>query len=244
VLADNAGMDEPRRLLDPSVGAWVNARLLRHESEVGSQVGYVVPTGFQRVVRVLHPAGDGRSWAQVAAGTRTMVHPLVQWCCIADEFDGNGRSGHVDPQEGSTPAETLTAILDHCPPCEEVVQGVWLGFGTWTDLSDGEPVMPGWGGRDYRLFATAKAAITTWPGMTPGWPQSANLIWPADHSWCIATEIDWDSTLLAGSTEMADAILADVGLEAFAVEYDDDLSWCGDTLNPRPDWLARQCTPS
>lgn len=241
VIVDNVDMDAPRRLLDVSVGEWVNTRLLGPESGPGSLVGSIAPTGFERVVRVLHPAGDGRPWAQVAARTGTVIHPLVQWCCIADEFDGSGRSGDLDPEEGSVPAVTLNAILDHCPPCEEVVQGVWLGFGSWTDVSEGEPVMPGWGGRSYRLFSTAKAAVTTWPGMT-GWTQSANLIWPADHSWCIATEIDWDSTLVAGSTEMAEAMLADGRLEAFDVEYGDDLSWCGDTVNPRPNWLAGRCT--
>jgi hypothetical protein len=97
--------------------------------------------------------------------------------------------------------------------------------------------MPGFGGRAYRLFAGDKAAHTTWPGMDPFWPQSANLIWPADRSWCIATEIDWDSTLVACAAGVADALLSDRRLEAFEVRYDDDLSWCGDTVNPRPAWL-------
>lgn len=98
--------------------------------------------------------------------------------------------------------------------------------------------MPGGGGRSYRLFAAGKAAVTQWPGMDPGWPQSANLIWPPDHSWCIVTEIDWDSTLVACSGEVADALLADRRLEAFDVAYDDDLSWHGDTVNPVPAWLG------
>ena len=97
--------------------------------------------------------------------------------------------------------------------------------------------MPGWGGRSYLLFEGPKAAWTTWPGMEPHWPQSANLIWPAERSWCIATEIDWDSTLVAGSAALVRALLADPRLETFAVWYDDDLSWRGDLVNPRPPWL-------
>jgi hypothetical protein len=100
--------------------------------------------------------------------------------------------------------------------------------------------MPGWGGRTYFLFATTNAAVMTWPGMAPAWPQSANMIWPKDHSWCIATEIDWDSTLVAGPQAVVDAILGDTRLEAFAVGYDDDLSWHGDTVNPRPAWLTQR----
>lgn len=160
------------------------------------------------------------------------MHPLVQWCCIVGSFDEDGRGD--GPEEGSVPAETLQAILEHCPSDGEVIQAVWFGFGWWNDTADESALMPGWGGRSYLLFATPKAAIMTWPGMGIAADQSANLIWPMDHSWCIATEIDFDSTLVAGPARLADAILADVRLEAFAIGYDDDLSWYGDTVNPRP----------
>jgi hypothetical protein len=36
---------------------------------------------------------------------------------------------------------------------------------------------------------------------------------------------------------VVDAILADSRLEAFEVSYDDDMSWYGDIVNPRPAWL-------
>ena len=32
--------------------------------------------------------------------------------------------------------------------------------------------------------------------------------------------------------------MADDRLEVFEVGYDDDLSWFGDTVNPRPEWLT------
>lgn len=99
-------------------------------------------------------------------------------------------------------------------------------------------LMPGWGGRSYRLFAAPKGAFMEWPGMDSIGPQSANLIWPIDHSWCIATEIDWDSTLVACSEPVAAALVVDEGLEAFEVAYDDDLSWYGDRVNLRPAWLS------
>lgn len=80
------------------------------------------------------------------------------------------------------------------------------------------------GGRDYALFRGTKAPHLSWPGMDPFWSQSASLIWPTDQAWCIATEIDWDSTLVAGPDHVADALLADDSLEAFEVNYDDELS--------------------
>jgi len=236
-MMHHAVMAFPRRLTDASIGDWVNERLLDHGGP-GCRVGSVVPTGFSRVVRVLHPAGDGRSWAEVAAAAGRTVHPLVQWCSIASRFDGTGRSSGIDPEEGSVPGETLAAILEHCPTESDVVYAVWAGFGSWGDRGDESALMPGWGGRDYLLFAAPRSPITTWPGMSSAWPQSANLIWPTDRSWCIATDIDWDSTLIAGPDLLTDAILEDQRLEAFEVAYDDDLSWYGDKINTLPAWLS------
>ncbi|GAB2755644.1 hypothetical protein GCM10027020_04700 [Nocardioides salsibiostraticola] len=198
----------------------------------------MVPTGFARVVRVLHPAGDGRSWAQVARANARDVHPLVQWGSISPRFNGTGRSSDIDPEEGSVPAPILAAILERCPSDGDLIYGVWEGFGSWTEAEFRYPLMPGWGGRSYRLFVAAMGAYMNWPGMdNSAWVQSANLIWPRDHAWCIATEIDWDSTLVACADGVADSLLAHERLEAFGVEYDDDLSWHGDTVNPRPPWL-------
>jgi hypothetical protein len=230
-------MTVPRRLTDGTLGAWVNERLLDH-STPGVRVGSVVPTGFARVVRVLHPAGGTRAWADVAAADGKVVHPLVQWGSIAPDFDGSGRSADVDPEEGSVPATTLDAILGHCPCAGAVIYAVWDGWGFWTDSYDESALMPGWGGRSYRLFTSSKRPVTRWPGMDASWPQSANLIWPMDRSWCIATEIDWDSTLVACPDHVAADLLADARLEAFEVRYDDDLSWYGDAVNRRPKWLG------
>lgn len=231
-------MDTPRRLPDGTAGDWIRPRLLAWHGD-GVPAGGVVPTGFDRIVRVLHPAGDGRSWAEVAAASGTRVHPLAQWACLSPGFDGTGRSGDVDPEEGSIPAETLAAVLDHCPAEGEVFHAVWEGFGTWDVPEVGVEGLLLLPHREYRVFAGPRAAFTSWPGMGESWPQSANLVWPADRSWCIATEIDWDSTLVACSAEVAAALLADPRLESFEVAAEDDLSWLGDTVNARPAWLER-----
>lgn len=34
-----------------------------------------------------------------------------------------------------------------------------------------------------------------------------NLIWPADHSWLVASEVDFDSTLVGGTTGLIEAIV-------------------------------------
>ncbi len=52
-----------------------------------------------------------------------------------------------------------------------------------------------------------------------------------DRSWCVATEIDLDSTLVAGDAALIDAVLARGGLEAWPVGPSDLLSTDGDTVN-------------
>jgi hypothetical protein len=230
-------MDGFRRLADATPGDWIRPRLLEWGT-AGMPAGAVVPTGFERVVRVLHPAGDdARPWRDVAADAGRVVHPLVQWWCIAPHLTGWGRDTDVDPEEGSVPVATLDAILQHCPAEGDVFHAVWDGFGFWTEPRPDLTSLVRGRGRDYLLFAGPKVAVTRWPGMQDVAWQSANLVWPPDRSWCVAAEIDWDSTLVAGTAATCAAILADPRLEAFEVDYGDDLSWFGDTVNPRPDWL-------
>jgi hypothetical protein len=63
------------------------------------------------------------------------------------------------------------------------------------------------------------------------WWQSPNLFWPADRSWCVASEIDFDSTLVGGSRDLVDAVLAHPGLEVWPVSAGDSLAWDADTIN-------------
>jgi hypothetical protein len=61
--------------------------------------------------------------------------------------------------------------------------------------------------------------------------QSPNQWWPEDRAWCVATEIDFDSTLVGGCEALVRQIVEHPGLEAFRVESSDDLR---DLINPSP----------
>lgn len=69
----------------------------------------------------------------------------------------------------------------------------------------------------------AVADVSLRPGRPVAWTQSPALIWPADRAWCVATEIDLDSTLVGGTRAAVDAVLADPLLEAFEVRASDEL---------------------
>jgi hypothetical protein len=58
-----------------------------------------------------------------------------------------------------------------------------------------------------------------------------NLIWPADHSWLVASEVDFDSTLVGGSAELIQAIVDSPKLEAWRVEPTDSLAADADKVN-------------
>jgi hypothetical protein len=58
-----------------------------------------------------------------------------------------------------------------------------------------------------------------------------NLIWPADHTWVVASEVDFDSTLVGGSVDLIQAIVDSSRLEAWLVESTDSLTADADEIN-------------
>ncbi|MGM1018475.1 MAG: hypothetical protein ACQEW8_13155 [Actinomycetota bacterium] len=61
--------------------------------------------------------------------------------------------------------------------------------------------------------------------------QHPNLVWPGDRAWVMVSEIDFDSTVVAGSADLIRAICADPRLEALPIVEGSDLSWEADDLN-------------
>jgi hypothetical protein len=72
------------------------------------------------------------------------------------------------------------------------------------------------------------------PGEQHGFAPSAqapNIFWPEDRAWVMVSEIDFDSTVVAGSAELIRAICADDRLEALPIPEGADLGWQGDRVN-------------
>ena len=61
-----------------------------------------------------------------------------------------------------------------------------------------------------------------------------NLIWPSDHSWFVASEVDFDSTLVGGDAKLVEAIVNSPRFEAWQMEPTDSLAADADTLNLVP----------
>lgn len=99
--------------------------------------------------------------------------------------------------------------------------------------------------RDHVLFSAAPRAFAdpAWildapwrdrPSEVHGLPPAAqhpNLIWPEDRAWALISEIDYDSTIIAGTAELIRDICTDPAVEALPVRAGTDLSWDADEVN-------------
>lgn len=277
-------------------GAWLRPRL-----SGWGRVGNTVPTGFEAYVRIFHPFRADRddqtatwTWAEVAARTGRVLHPLAQSRNLLGTvtpavIDGwqveSGEEGFLAPAALAVLVAPLAAATQ-AP--DDVTIGVWDG---WGELHSGSFSVFGWGPDGplspsevavlEREFAEQRAAAVnpdvaravtprrsgtpsglllalphrayvllhgtlaeladpTWPYRAGiGWQEDftgpmPQLVWPADHAWCVASEIDFDSTIVGGSRTLVDAILALPVLEALEVPPDGDLSFEGDRVNPGP----------
>ncbi len=98
--------------------------------------------------------------------------------------------------------------------------------------------------RDHVLFRGGIDEFTdpTWPARMP-WAEpdldphnatfvtSPSLVWPDDRAWVVVTEIDYDSTIVAGAADLVAAIVADPRLEAAQISAGADLTWDADEVN-------------
>ena len=50
----------------------------------------------------------------------------------------------------------------------------------------------------------------------PQFPQSPSILWPADRRWVMVSEIDFDSTVVAGSQELISALVLDPAMRGAA----------------------------
>lgn len=213
---------------DATAADWVTSAL-RGSGTVTS----VVPAGFDAYARVLHPPsdedGEPARWADVAAATSRALSPLVQWEEVSTVLRGGrtrpGWDGE-EPDAGNLDPDVLAALLDvlaeHTSTPQACSFCLWEGWGGIV----GEPDQPRvhLPGRELVLFTgplAAAARTGSRVALDLFVPQSPNLFWPQDRAWCVATEVDLDSTLVAGSTALVEAVLASPALEAWPVGPDD-----------------------
>lgn len=220
---------------DVAAGEWIAPRL----SGAFGAVGRVCPTGFEAYARVFHPVGEhGLRWDDVAETMGRVAHPLMQWSRISGLFYGTRLFGDWqgdEPQTGALPPRQLATLAAAIGGDMPITVGLWIGYGDLDERVRCAPTLE-LPGRGYLLFRGSVATLldADWP-RSSRWPspsrETVNLAWPDDRSWFVASEIDFDSTVIGGSRELIDRVLA-AGLETAEVGETSDLSSEGDRVNP------------
>jgi hypothetical protein len=178
-------------------------------------------------------------WEEVAAANGTVANPGMQVRALtrAETYDYNlaPQPGVYDvgPEVGSLPADSARALAGvlarHTGTPERCWFAVWNGFGATRSDVRGAPTfhLPA---RDYFLLAGPIEAASESALDGPG-HQSPNLWWPDDRAWCVASEIDLDTTYIGCSEACRDEILAETDLETFAVDPATGIDCYSDPLN-------------
>ena len=194
-------------------------------------------------------------WADIAELTGRQIHPRVQF----DSLIGVPREGarEYEAEIGTLRPGLYAALCDlleaHTTTPTRCWFCLWDGYG---QLHGGaaagriygegsgptryEPLPPAFEpevmsgprvsipGRDYFLL---EGRLSSWQQFFDDSWASPEIIWPDDRAWCVASEIDLDSTYVGGSRDLIDGLLADDQFEALPADADDPIDTTGDTVN-------------
>jgi hypothetical protein len=211
-------------------------------------VGSLVPDTFPAYARVFHPAYNGGelvSWAQVARANHKTVHPQMQFTRLigyASRYVPGYRAtqpGLFDetPEVGTLPPHTAALLTQtlarHTMTADRCWFAVWHGHGDLDQAFHDQPTfaLPQ---REYHLAHGPLAAAAQSLAAFPARHLSASLWWPDDHAWCVATEIDFDSTYLGASEACVEELVANSELEVVRVDVTAGITANSDALNPAP----------
>lgn len=106
---------------------------------------------------------------------------------------------------------------------------IWEGWGNLTseELAS-DRVRVGKTGRRYLLFRGQLADVAR---LNHYMLQPPDYWWPADHSWCVASDVDLYWTYVGGSSACVETLLAQPMLETVPAELSHRLAFDADPLN-------------
>jgi hypothetical protein len=222
---------------DARAAGWLSSGIRGFAESVLS----VVPDGFPAYVRAFHPAHrvEGRKripvhWTEIAAATGKVAHAAMQ----LPTFTESGSEyavlpGVFDdaPAVGSLPTDVAAALVGvlgrHTTTPAHCWFAVWAGYGALAGDVRRAPTftLPN---REYHLL---RGPIGAAGELAPSWRQSPNIWWPDDRAWCVATEIDLNTTYIGCSSTCAGEIVAAPEIEAAAIDPSAGITFDSDFLN-------------
>jgi hypothetical protein len=163
-------------------------------------------------------------WAEVAAANHKGAHVGMQFDVLIDSddlYNFDPQPGVFDdaPQVGSLPREQIELLVPVLARHTATQQACWFAsWEGWGDIRADVASAPKFHvpQRSYHLLAGPIDAATE--SVNEHLEQSASLWWPDDHAWCVATEIDFNTTYIGCDETCRDEISHLPDLEAFAVD--------------------------
>lgn len=250
---------------DLSPAGWIVDRIHDFAVDVGSVVPESFEAYarlFHPAIRIEDGKEVTVRWSEIADANGRTVHAEMQWGGISGVCEHTGETSpglwDLEPEVGSLPLGQVNRLMDlliqHTSTPNQVWFGVWEGFGG-LKIRPGGTVMLSSGGpgsrrrqkrppspaptfqlpnRSYYLLSGPLEAIRESMCEGPGW-QSANLLWPQDRSWCVATEVDFAWTYVGGDETLIKALVEDQFLEAIRTQIHYGITYESDCINPSSD---------
>jgi hypothetical protein len=161
---------------------------------------------------------DARVLAAIARGWTSA--PDDCWFCVWDGFGWGGVSvSAVFTDDGQPPEFVEEPTRDPVPAA----------------VRDGPRVrLPN---REFLLYSGPAEDVTAAADLA-GDGQCASLWWPADHAWCVATDVDQPWSYVGGPRGLVDALLADGRIEALPASASDPVSRVEDWVEAWVDELT------
>lgn len=242
-----------------AAGAWIKPGLGGEFGAVSLQVPTVYEAYARIFHPAYDPGSKPVRWAEVAEAMGTAVHCEMQWEALTAGSEWEGLVpgiGGMDFFDLDALCEILavhTAEPGRCYFGLCTIQG-WLGSFPAAQL---KPLLRLPMDRDHIVLAGPLASVgqiardwsrsssvgTIWfarkgDTLSPKPPKDLrtrrdvpNLIWPADRSWFVVSEVDFDSTLVGGTVDLVAAIVESPALEAWQVEPTTSLAIDADKIN-------------
>ena len=221
VMAVNrsAWMADAELITDTSIARWAQDR----QSGDLRRADFQVPSGFDRYCRVFHRVQgetEDLPWSHFADKAGVAMHQRIKWPDIDSRLDGPKEGS---PQDGTMDDASflrfLRVIRERSGSNSELRAGFWDGIYNFAILDAPTATL---GLREHVLFTVGLDALIA--AVDSSVAQAPGVLWPADRSWYMSTDIDYNSTIISGSSGLIEALIADRLLEVIEISPDLDLT--------------------
>lgn len=194
-------------------------RLDELPSELATTIGQIVPAGFERIVRILHPLRLARyrsvRWSDVASARGVPLRADARpRSLFADDPPSRAIAEQMCAGLGEEAWRSLGETLQANTSAGRVVYGHWEGYGAGTGAV-GCTLLEHPLARHYISVGT----FEDWTGPIAT-EFGVSLAWPMDRSWFLLNHFAYCSMYLACSDAMSSAVQQNPDLESVVASYD------------------------